>query len=232
MISETGAVYIRGEAVIKIKDFKENLAGSFENPRNTVSGLIRGKKHPELLKHVTFVAYDYYGSKRGLTEETETQIIQHLQHLGFEVPRMCVTVSNEQEALEVYKNYDSSGRDLLPWMTDGLVMKLKFLYHQDRLGANNARPEHSVAIKPTPKACVTRVLSLTWEQGLSGRFTPVAQVEPTPLDGVTLRNVCMHNLDYLWEWARKGFGVGAVVTVIRSGDVIPYLTGIVAPAPN
>jgi DNA ligase (NAD+) len=111
-----------------------------------------------------------------------------------------------------------------------LVLKVNCLHAQGRVGSKNNRPEHSIAVKPTPKACTTKVLSLVWDAGLSGRFTPVAHVEPTHLDGVTLRKVNMHNLDYLGEWVAKGFGIGAEITVIRSGDVIPYLTQVITPA--
>lgn len=229
-IKEVGEVHIRGEAIVTWADFKEHLSDKFENPRNTASGLIRGKSTTQYLKHITLVAYDYYGEKRGVTEETEAQILHHLEHLGFTTPKIHAIVNTPEEAVKVYEDYDKTGRDQLPWMTDGLVMKVNDLNLQNRLCANANRPEHSTAIKPTPKACITKVLSVTWEMGLSGRLTPVAQVEPTYLDGVTLRNVNMHNLDYLGDWVKKGFGIGAQITVVRSGDVIPYLTEVLTPA--
>lgn len=229
-ISEKGVVCIRGEALIRLNDFKDHLADKFENPRNTASGLIRGKSTVQYLKHITFVAYDYYGPLRGKGVDTEDRVQAYLGSLGFSTPKLCHTVNNPEEAIAVYEQYDKEWRDDLPWLTDGLVLKVNSLALQNKLGANNSRPEHSVAIKPTPKACITTVLSITWEMGLSGRYTPVVQVTPTPLDGVTLRNVNMHNLDYLGEWVKKGFGIGAQVTVVRSGDVIPYLTGVLIPA--
>lgn len=229
-IDEMGEVHIRGEIVVRWDNFKTYLADKFENPRNTASGLVRGKSTTTLLKYLTFVAYDYYGSKRGVTEETESHILHHVEHLGFIKPEIHKVCNTPEEVVAFYEHYDKVLRDELPWMTDGLVLKVNFLHLQNRLGVTNNRPAHSVAIKPTPKACITKVISVTWEAGLSGRYTPVAQVEPTYLDGVTLKNVNLHNLDYLGGWVKKGFGIGATITVVRSGDVIPYLTGVVVPA--
>jgi DNA ligase (NAD+) len=230
-IPDLGHVFIRGEAIVNWNNFKEHLANEFENPRNSASGLIRSKSKVELLKYLSFVAYDYYGPERIKRISKETEILAYLsQQLKFEIPKICRTADTPGEAVAIYEQYDKQWRDELPWMTDGLVMKVNDLNLQNKLGDRGGRPEHSIALKPTPKACVTKVIGLTWEQGLSGRYTPVAQVEPTPLDGVTLRNVNMHNLDFLGLWVKKGFGIGATITVLRSGDVIPYPQSVIIPA--
>jgi DNA ligase (NAD+) len=109
-------------------------------------------------------------------------------------------------------------------------MKVNSFRLQGMCATTNNRPDHSIAVKPTPKACVTKVLSIEWSMGLSGRLSPVANVEPTLLgDEVILRNVSMHNLDYLTKWAAQGFDIGATIMVERAGDVIPYLKGVLTP---
>lgn len=236
MIQETGEVTIRGELLMDQTTFNQHFKdrprtdGSIPNARNQVAGLAGSKKNPDDLKHLTFVAYEYYGPARGETLLTEMDCINHLRNLGFTVGNIFKLVSSSSEAIAYYKEYETSIRETLPFQTDGLVLKVNSLQQQSLLGSTSNRPDHAVAAKPTPKACITKVLQLTWEMGLSGRYTPVAQVEPTLLAGeVMLRNVDMRNMSYLKAWADKGFDIGATIIVERTGDVIPYLVGIVTP---
>jgi DNA ligase (NAD+) len=228
-IPEKGTVLVRGEAVISWVNFRENFKGEGENPRNTATGVIRSKSLPDKLKYVDFVAYDYYGANRRASVKTEEEVLKYLSSMSFKVPVFQRLVNSPTEMIAVYESYDKGERDNLPYMTDGLVAKVNSLDSQERLGVKNNRPEYAIAMKPTPKACVTRIIGITWEMGLSGRYTPVIQVEPTPLDGVTLRNVSMHNLRYLKEWTTKGLKLGSTITVVRSGDVIPMLKSLVNP---
>lgn len=233
VIGDTDHLFVRGEALITSKDFKDHFAGKgFENPRNTTSGIMRGKSNDAELSHVTFVAYEYHGPKRGNELDTEDMVVKHLADLGFVVPFLSDVVDSPDGVYKIYLEYESAIRETLSWLTDGLVVKVNQIAQQNRLGVKNGRPDYAVALKPKPKACVTKVIGITWEQGLSGRFTPVAQVEPTALDGVTLKNVNLHNLDYLGEWCKKGFSLGATIMVVRSGDVIPYLVGVINPGPG
>lgn len=230
-INKSGVVHVRGEGIMYESDFEQHFkSNGFKNARNTVSGMLKGRDTKQL-KYVRFVAYEYYGPDR---EEYryESAHVTTLMSLGFEVPQLCQVVDNLDAAKNVYTQYDErGGREALPYKTDGLVLKVNDTQLHGKLPTvAGGRPGHATAIKPTPKAAVTKVLSVIWSMGLSGRFTPVAQLEPADLDGVTLRQVNLHNLSYLREWVGKGFGVGAKVVVIRSGDVIPYLTQVLEPA--
>jgi DNA ligase (NAD+) len=101
-----------------------------------------------------------------------------------------------------------------------------------------------VAVKPTSKAATTRVIGIEWEMGLSGAYTPVALVEPCELDGTTCKRVNLFNLDFLEVWVNGGylkaqdktvtggFGIGATVLIVRTGDVLPYLQQVISPAPK
>ena len=53
---------------------------------------------------------------------------------------------------------------------------------------------------------------------------PVAQLKPIELDGVTISNVTLNNAKFVKE---NGIGVGSVVTIKRSGMVIPLIIDVI-----
>lgn len=236
IISAEGTVYVRGEMIMEEKTFNDHFKSrprknktSIPNARNQCAGLVASKNNPEDLKHLTFVAYEYWGPLRGSEIRTELSACQLLISYGFETPRIKHLVDSPESAISFYQRYDSTLRTQLQYQTDGLVLKVNSYRLQDQLGTTGGRPDFARAVKPSSKTCITKVLRIEYSQGLSGRFSPLAHVEPTILGGeVTLKAVSMHNLDYLSKWVEVGFDVGATVMVSRAGDVIPHLSGVIS----
>lgn len=233
-------VYIRGEVVMYETTFKQAYSelkksdGSqrYKNARNTTSGMCKGRSDPKDLANLSFIAYEVHGSARGWLL-TESRVIETLQKWGFEVPSLVIMVTTANEAEQVYLDYDQKGgREKIPYQTDGLVIKVNDISEQNKFPTVGNRPSYCVAIKPTSKVAITKVLGVTWEMGLSGRFTPVASVEPCDLDGTTNKRLNLFNLDFLTQWHQKGFGIGAIIRVRRTGDVLPYLDDVITPAPS
>lgn len=242
-ISMMGEVHVRAEGVMYEADFTAHFKPQGKaNARNTVSGLLKGRSTPADLKYVHFVAYKLFGD--GAPTTTESDCIRTLRGLGFEVPGLCVLVQDVEMAQQVYTNYDKVGgtRESLPYKTDGLVMTVDEMSVQSRFADQANRPGYATAVKPTPKAAVSKVIGIEWAMGLSGLYTPVALVEPCELDGTTCRRINMFNIDFLETWVhggylesvkknvKGGFGIGATVLIIRTGDVLPYLSDVVTPA--
>jgi DNA ligase (NAD+) len=68
----------------------------------------------------------------------------------------------------------------------------------------------------------TRLNAVTLQIGRQGVFSPVAELEPVELGGVTVKRATLHNLD---EIARLSLKLGDEVFVKRGGEVIPKITG-------
>ena len=64
------------------------------------------------------------------------------------------------------------------------------------------------------------MLNIITQVGRTGTLTPVAELEPVGIGGVTVKSASLHNMD---EIRRKDIRIGDTVIVERSGDVIPYV---------
>jgi NAD-dependent DNA ligase len=71
------------------------------------------------------------------------------------------------------------------------------------------------------------VVDVLWEVSQDGYFKPRVRIEPINIAGVNIEYTTGFNGKFIEE---NRIGIGAVVQIIRSGDVIPYIREIIAPA--
>ena len=200
-ICETVDCTINGEIIITDKFFEDNLKGEFKNSRNAVAGLM-GRKRPEEIegKGVTFVDFDY----------------GEIQHTGN-------VDAFEQGWDSLVKNLTSKG---FPY--DGIVIKLADTDYYKQLGNKTKAPRGAIAFKFANKAAITTVKDITWQVSRKGRLTPVAELEPIELAGVTISRATCHNYRFLREMAIRN---GVDVKIERAGDVIPKVISVVSKGP-
>ncbi len=109
------------------------------------------------------------------------------------------------------------------FITDGIVIKVDDLAVRDRLGATAHHPRSAIARKYEETPVQTRLLSVDWSRGTTGKLTPVARFEPVEIQGATVQSATLHNLDHLRSMDLK---IGDWINVIRSGGTVPEITGI------
>lgn len=199
---ETVDCTISGEIVILDKFFEDNLKGEFKNSRNAVAGLM-GRKRPEEIegKGVTFIDFDY----------------DEIQHTGN-------VDAFEQGWDDLVKNLTSKG---FPF--DGIVIKLADTDYYKQLGNKTKCPKGAIAFKFANKSGITTVNEVTWQVSRKGKLTPVAELEPIELAGVTISRATCHNFKFLKE---KRVCSGATVTIERAGDVIPKVISTIKTESN
>lgn len=212
-------ITIRGEAVLFKKKFEE-LFKDKANPRNAAAGVIR-RLDGERCEHLTFLAYDILIDGKEVKSEKEK--FELLKEMGFTTPKYTIC-KNLTEVNSLWEKYSSNLREASEYEMDGLIVCINDCSLQEVLGIIDQRPRFSRAYKFSSQLGQSTVLDIVFFAGRTGRITPVAQIEPIFLGGVTIQNLTLHNLS---ELKKLGVSKGCVIELKRAGDVIPKVERVV-----
>ncbi|ELZ44205.1 NAD-dependent DNA ligase LigA [Halorubrum coriense DSM 10284] len=135
-----------------------------------------------------------------------------------------VEVVDDVEAAIDYRDEILAARDDLNYAVDGVVIKVDALAHREALGSTSRAPRWAFAHKFPPRTATTTVEGVTVQVGRTGRLTPVAELDPVDVGGVTVSRATLHNPA---EIEALGVNVGDRVRIYRAGDVIPYVPEVV-----
>ena len=103
---------------------------------------------------------------------------------------------------------------------DGVVFKVDDLAQRDALGMTAHHPRWALAWKFPPEEAVSVLLSVDWQTGRTGTITPVANIAPQTVAGVTVEKTTLHNIG---ELERLQLSISDKVLITRRGDVIPKI---------
>ncbi len=224
-------IELRGEVVISRQAFaklnterEENGEATFANPRNAAAGSLR-----QLDPAVTASRpLEFYVHSHGRIEpagfESHSQFLANAGRWGCRVYPLVRRASGIDQ-IEAYYEEVAARRDRLDVDIDGVVVKVDSRAQQHRLGELSRSPRWAVAYKFKPRQEITRVRDIVASVGRLGTITPVAELEPVSVGGVTVSNASLHNMD---EIRRKDVRVGDWVVVERAGDVIPQVVSVLA----
>lgn len=219
-------VSVRGEVFMGHREFdrlnRQREDGGeqlFANPRNAAAGSLR-QLDPAVTAERKLDVFFYSIGRLDGEEEVASQreIFELLGSLGIPVAEniMFGTLS---DAREFYTRFRDS-RYSLDYDIDGLVIKVNSISDQEALGSTSKAPRWATAWKFPPQEAVTRLESVDCQVGRTGIVTPVANLRPINIGGVMVKRATLHNYA---EVGRLGIKTGDLVTVIRSGDVIPKI---------
>ena len=217
-----GDIFIRGEVVMTTKVFEElnkkylkEGRQPLANPRNGAAGSIR-QLDPKISagRKLDFYAYEMIGDF-GLKKQSEKREL--LQLLGFKAIKENKICRNLEEVFKFYKEIGER-REKLLFEIDGTVVKVNDLSAWQTLGIVGKGPRYMMAFKFPAMQTTTIVKKVNWQVGRTGTLTPVAELEPVEVGGVTVSHATLHNFD---EIRRLGLKVGDTVIIERAGDVIP-----------
>lgn len=113
-------------------------------------------------------------------------------------------------------------RDWNEFPQDGIVWRLDSNKIFEKLGYTAHHPRGALAYKVRKEAVETTLTDVEWQVGKSGVISPVAILEPIEIDGATISRATLHNMKYIESLDLE---IGCQVSVIRSGDIIPRITG-------
>ncbi len=225
-----GRTEIRGEIVMLKNDF-EKLNQSrdrqglpiFANPRNLSAGTIR-QLDPKLVaeRPLYFVGYD-------LLREEESEVptnmfaYQALTDLGITRSKEAGLVDNLDKVMDFVNKWEEK-RHELPYITDGIVIKVDDRAKYQELGVVGKNPRAAVAYKYPAEQATTVVKDIVISIGRTGAATPVAVFDPVVVAGSTVQHASLHNAD---EIARHDIRVGDTVVIYKAGDIIPQVESVI-----
>ncbi len=228
-----GSFEIRGECVMpqgafrKLNEEREAVGQTpAANPRNAAAGTIR-MVEPSLVarRRLDFYAYFLLDAQGDMLLESQEAALAALKQLGLRVNPRVATLGSIAEVWQFCQDAEPL-RDTLGFEIDGIVVKVDAAAQQRRLGITGKAPRWAIAYKFAARAGETRLNGVGFQVGRTGKVTPVALLEPVLIGGTTVKRATLHNPD---EIGRLGVRIGDTVSVERGGDVIPKITGVVAP---
>lgn len=224
-----GTMEVRGEVVMLKAVFedlnRERMARGetpFANPRNAASGGLRQlESRLAAARKLNFFAYHIVPGSSDLSLNHHSEAMQWLRAQGFPVRhegRQCLGV---EELLAFVKEIEAV-RAELPFGIDGVVVKVNSFDQQAHLGTTARGPRWAIAYKFAAEQAFTILEAVGLQVGRTGTITPVAELHPVYVGGVTVARATLHNFE---ELARKDVRPGDTVIVQRAGDVIPEVLG-------
>lgn len=212
-----GEVFVSNSEFEKINKAQEGeRLPLYSNPRNLAAGSLR-QLDPKITaeRKLSFIAYDIDGD---IDFKTHHEKHLYLERMGFsrQEDKKCL---NLKEVFDFYQ-YCNKNREKLEYKIDGIVVLVDETDVFEKLGETGKSKRGSIAYKFPQKEMTTRVKNIIIQIGRSGVLTPVAELEPIQIDGVTISRATLHNQS---EIKRLDLKIGDTVIVGRAGDVIPKI---------
>jgi DNA ligase (NAD+) len=224
---------VRGEIIFPRAAFarlnaERSAAGepTFANPRNAAAGSLRVLDSRITASRPLDIFFHSLGAVEGAQFDSHSQLLAALQAWGLKVNPLNRRCRGADEIV-AYHGDIAARRDSLPYEVDGVVAKVDAADLQRRLGEVSRSPRWAIAFKFKAQQGRTRVRNILPSVGRTGVLTPVAELEPVAVGGVTIANASLHNMD---EVERKDVRIGDLVVIERAGDVIPYVVAVVLEA--
>jgi len=219
---------ISGEVVMHKDDFDKlntvRMASNQDllaNPRNAAAGTMRnidGKVVKSRVLH--FYPWSLESSKIALPTLEDRSI--YLEELGFSKPIYRKVVKDFNDIIDSYNEL----HDMRPNLNvgiDGFMIKVNDISKHIAIGYTVKFPKWSCAYKFDAVEKSTTINNIELQVGRTGTVTPVAVLEPVDIDGSVVSKATLHNFK---EIAAKDIRIGDVVTIIKSGDIIPKIINV------
>jgi NAD-dependent DNA ligase/predicted GIY-YIG superfamily endonuclease len=217
-------ITLRGELMIKEETFKLKYKGQFSNSRNFIAGLVNRKKltqlEKDILQDIDFVGYEVIMPQNLKPSEQYNKLAE----LNVISVKNIQALNYEQLTNDYLSNKLIEFRTTYAYSIDGIICIDDNLH--DRKSKN---PEHAFAFKMvlTDQVIEAKVLDVLWSVSKDGLLKPRVQFEPVTIGGVTITYATGINARFIVD---NNIGLGALVSLTRSGDVIPKITSVIVPA--
>ncbi|MFM8956180.1 MAG: NAD-dependent DNA ligase LigA, partial [Actinomycetota bacterium] len=192
------------------------------NPRNAGAGSLR-QKDPAITatRELSFWAYQLGEVDGAPAFTSHHDTLDFLAAGGFPINPEVRIVDSLDEVVKFCATWQVNRNDL-PYIIDGVVVKVDDLAQRERLGYTAKAPRWAIAVKFPPEERTTLLRDIMVSIGRTGRATPFAVLEPVVVAGSTVSMSTLHNREQV---QLKDVRPGDTVIVRKAGDVIPEVVG-------
>ncbi|MBR0036700.1 MAG: NAD-dependent DNA ligase LigA [Bacteroidales bacterium] len=200
----------------------------FANKRNAASGSLK-QLDPKVTARRGLIVNAYAAYSTDLKWQQENMPSQEatlalLDRLGFShYPDSRAFDDADQLSAAINRFNEVRTSHQLPYDCDGVVVKVNSRRHQEFLGLNTTFPNWCKARKFPQEAQSTLVRGVSFQVGMTGHITPVAELDPTAISGSIVARATLNNESYIRQ---LNLTIGSYVFVQKAGEVIPQVTGL------
>ena len=210
-------IVIRGEFIMAKEAFDRKYKTKYANARNLMAGIINQKTIDDRVKDVRFVAYEVV-KPAGLKPSEQMALLKTMD---------VDVVKNQQEnhlTNELLSALLQTWRTGHEYEIDGVIVADDKVY-----GRASGNPDNAFAFKMilSDQMAEAHVVDVLWSPSKDGYLKPRVQINPVHLGGVVIQYATGFNAKFIED---NKIGVGAIIQIIRSGDVIPKIQSVSAPA--
>lgn len=193
-----------GEIVVSLSYFASHLADTFDNARNFQASIIKEKD----------------------LEQHALEAIQNHAAVFYPFAQLPPWQGSAADLKANLADIITQVLSSVDYDVDGVVFEVTDALLKAHLGATRHHHRWQIAYKSNIETATVTVLSVTPQTSRSGRVNPVAELEPTRLSGALISRATAHHYGMVKE---QGIGIGTVIELTRSGQVIPKIERVITP---
>jgi DNA ligase (NAD+) len=209
-------IAFRGELIIKEEVFNNRWSKKLKNGRNSIAGLVNSKNiNPDLAIDTDLVIYEVVDPFYSIDKQFDI-----INNIGFK------TVFNKnidhELSFEFLSEYLNERRSKSEYSIDGII--ITSIGNHDR--NINGNPEYAFAYKDIlqDQIAKTTIESIEWNISKDGYLKPTLLLKPITIGCVEIKRTTGNNAKFIVD---NILGSGAVIEIIRSGDVIPKVHKVI-----
>lgn len=225
---------LRGEIIITKDNFENKYKHKYPKARSLVAGIVNSKpetiqkaKIQSIANDLLFVVYQVINPSK----------LTHYQQFNLSDTNLGMLTANYQKWEVLYNGELTSGRlqELLiaykeksDYEIDGIIIADDSKIYPIVTSGN---PKYAVAFKMLldEQIKTTIVEEVEYNVSKNGILKPRVKFQPVKIGGDTIMYATGFNAKFIKD---NKIGAGASIKIVRSGDVIPYISSILTPSKN
>jgi len=209
-------IALRGELIIPNKTFQKNWADKLKNARNAVSGLSNCKTiDSDLAKDTHLVVYEIVDPAMKIETQFNT-----INDLGFKTVKYKKFT---EITFPILSEYFLDRRTKSEYIIDGIIITNNDKHERN---TDTENPKYAFAFKDIleDQKAQSKIIEIEWKISKNGYLNPIVLIDPVCVGGVEIKRVTANNARFVVD---NGLGKGALIEIIRSGDVIPKIIKVI-----